>query len=136
YDGHELPTDINTFTKTSATALAGLGLMGVAWDKYPHDGVTHSYVAGFAQVEVDVETGKYEILDYLAVGDVGTVIHPRACGGQLLGRSTLGIGHAISQKCVYDQHYGVALAKRFYQNKPPTILDIPTHMAWETLNIP
>ena len=29
YDGHELPEDINAFTKTSATALAGQGLMGV-----------------------------------------------------------------------------------------------------------
>ena len=30
YDGHELPEDINTFTKTSATTLAGQGLMAVA----------------------------------------------------------------------------------------------------------
>ncbi len=37
----------------------------------------------------------------------------------------LGIGHAISQKWVYDQHYGVPLAKRFHYNKPPTILDAP-----------
>ena len=38
YDGHELPKDINAFTKASATALAGQGLMGVARDNYPHDG--------------------------------------------------------------------------------------------------
>ena len=48
----------------------------------------------------------------------------------------LGIGHAISQKDVYDQHYGVPLATRFYQNRPPTILDAPQHMAWDALNIP
>src|SRR5206468_5126221 len=46
YDGHELPDDINAVTKTSATALAGQGLMGVARDTYPQDGVTHSFVAG------------------------------------------------------------------------------------------
>ena len=45
---------------------------------YKHDGQTFSYVAGFAEVEVDVETGKYHIVDYLAVADVGTVIHPAA----------------------------------------------------------
>ncbi|HEX4347118.1 MAG TPA: xanthine dehydrogenase family protein molybdopterin-binding subunit [Vicinamibacterales bacterium] len=136
YDGHELPTDINAFTVRSATALAGQGLMAVARDNYKHDGQTLSYVAGFAEVEVDVETGKYDLLDYLAVADVGTVIHPRTLGGQVLGRSMLGIGHAIGQKWVYDQHYGVPLAKRFYQNKPPTILDAPQHMAWDAVNRP
>jgi CO/xanthine dehydrogenase Mo-binding subunit len=136
YDGHELPSDINKFTVTSATALAGQGLMGVARDKYPHDGGSYSYVAGFAEVEVDVETGKYHILDYLAVADVGTIIHPHALGGQVLGRSMLGIGHAIGQKTVYDQHYGVPLAKRFYQSRPPTILDAPVRMQWAALDIP
>jgi xanthine dehydrogenase molybdenum-binding subunit len=136
YDGHELPKDINKITAASATALAGQGLMGVGRDKYPHDGGSYSYVAGFAEVEVDVETGKYHILDYLAVADVGTIIHPHALGGQVLGRSMLGIGHAIGQKTVYDQHYGVPLAKRFYQNRPPTILDAPVRMQWAALDIP
>jgi xanthine dehydrogenase molybdenum-binding subunit len=136
YDGHELPKDINKFTRDSAAALAGQGLMGVAKDNYPRDGQSRSYVAGFAEVEVDVETGKYRILDYLAVADVGTVVHPRNVGGQILGRSMLGIGHAIGQKWVYDQHYGVALAKRFHYNRPPTILDAPANMAWATVDLP
>jgi xanthine dehydrogenase molybdenum-binding subunit len=136
FDGHELPENINAFTKTSATALAGQGLMGVARDTYKRDGITHSFVAGFAEVEVDLETGKYHIVDYLAVADVGTVIHPHALGGQVLGRSMLGIGHAIGQHWVYDQRYGVALAKRFHHNKPPTILDAPQTMAWDALNLP
>src|SRR5439155_11719328 len=136
YDGHEPPKDVNAFTKRSAAALAGQGLMGVARDNYPRDGQTHSFVAGFAEVEVDIETGKYHIVDYLAVGDVGTVIHPQSLGGQLMGRSMLGIGHTIGQKWVYDQHYGVPLAKRFHYNRPPTILDAPQKMAWDALNIP
>ena len=37
----------------------------------------------------------------------------------------LGLGHAKTQRWAYDQQYGVALARRFYQNKPPTILDAP-----------
>jgi len=136
YDGHELPKDINKFTAASATALAGQGLMGVAKDNYPHDGQSRSFVAGFAEVEIDVETGKYHILDYLAVADVGTVVHPRALGGQVLGRSMLGIGHTIGQKWVYDQQYGVALARRFHHNRPPTILDAPQQMAWASVDIP
>ena len=136
FDGHELPKDINAVTRRSATALAGQGLMGVAKDNYPRDGATYSFVAGFAEVEVDVETGVYDLVDYHAVADVGTVIHPRALGGQVLGRSILGIGHAIGHKWVYDQRYGVALAKRFYQNKPPTILDVPTNMSWSAVELP
>jgi CO/xanthine dehydrogenase Mo-binding subunit len=138
YDGHELPKDINRYTVTSATALAGQGLMGVARDSYPRDGSSYSFVAGFAEVEVDVETGNYQLIDYLAVADVGTVIHPNSLGGQVLGRSVLGMGHSLAQKTVYDQHYGVALAKRFYQNRPPTILDVPaaSGMKWEALGIP
>jgi len=136
YDGHELPKDINKFTVASAGALAGQGLMGVARDSYPHDGQTFSFVASFAEVEVDTETGVYHIKDFLAVADVGTVIHPRALGGQILGRSTLGIAHAIGQKWVYDQHYGLPLAKRFHYNKPPTILDVPVDMQWTALDIP
>jgi CO/xanthine dehydrogenase Mo-binding subunit len=53
-----------------------------------------------------------------------------------MGRSMLGIAHAIGQKWVFDQHLGAPLAKRFYNNKPPTILDAPINMEWAALNIP
>jgi xanthine dehydrogenase molybdenum-binding subunit len=136
YDGHEAPADVHKLTKASVAALAGQGLVAAAKDNYPRDGSTYSYVASFAEVEVDVETGKYYIVDFLASADVGTVIHPRALGGQVLGRSTLGIGHAIGQKWVFDPHYGEMLSKRFYQSKPPTILDVPVDMQWTALDIP
>ncbi len=135
FDGHEVPEDVNNETKAAAAALAGLGLMGVARDTYGRDGTSKSYVAGFAEVEVDLETGHYRVLDLLAVADVGTVLHPRSLGGQILGGVMLGFGHAFAQKWVYDQHYGVPLAKRFYQTRPPTILDAPAHMASAALDI-
>jgi CO/xanthine dehydrogenase Mo-binding subunit len=125
YDGHEIPENLNPMTKGSAKALAGLGLMGVAKDTYPRDGDTYSFVAGFAEVEVDVETGQIELIDYLAVGDVGTVINPRSIKGQLVGGSCLGIAHAICQKLVYEPQYGMSLGRRFHYTKPLTILDTP-----------
>jgi xanthine dehydrogenase molybdenum-binding subunit len=136
YDGHEPSADLNKLTKASMAALAGQGLVAAAKDNYPRDGQTYSYVASFAEVEVDIETGKYHIVDFLAYADVGSVIHPRALGGQVLGRSILGVGHAIGQKWVYDPHYGAMLSTRFYQNKPPTILDVPVNMQWAALDIP
>ncbi len=136
YDGHELPADINTYTKGSATALAGQGLMGVAKDTYPRDGVSKSFVAAFAEVEVDVETGRYQVLDLTAVIDCGTVLHPRVLGGQLWGGIMLGMSHATGMRFVYDQHFGVPLAKRFYNSKPPSILDIPARRQWAALDLP
>jgi xanthine dehydrogenase molybdenum-binding subunit len=135
YDGHEAPEDVNNFTKTSLKALVGQGLIAVAKDSYPRDGQSQSYVAGFAEVEVDTETGVVKVLDYLAVGDVGTVVNPRSLKGQLFGGSMLGLGHAKTQRWAYDQHYGVALARRFYQNKPPTILDAPLNYDGHGLDI-
>jgi xanthine dehydrogenase molybdenum-binding subunit len=136
YDGHELPADINPITRASATALAGQGLMGVARDSYGRDGASKSYVAGFAEVEVDVETGACQVLEFVAVADCGTIIHPRNLGGQIFGGIILGLGHAIGQKWVYDQNYGVPLATRFYQTKPPTILCVPPVLRWAALDIP
>jgi len=137
YDGHAVADEqVSRVTKASAMALSGQGLVVAARDKYPHDGQTFSFVASFAEVEVDLETGAYRLADFLAVADVGTVIHPRALGGQILGRSTLGIAHALGQKWVYDRHYGLPLAKRFHYNKPPTILDLPVNMNWDAVNIP
>jgi CO/xanthine dehydrogenase Mo-binding subunit len=136
YDGHESADDLNKVTRASVAALAGQGLVAAAKDRYPRDGATYSYVACFAEVEVDVETGKYVIVDYLAYADVGSVIHPRALGGQVLGRSVLGMGHALGQKWVFDPHYGAMLSRRFYQSKPPTILDVPLNMQWAALDIP
>ena len=81
FDGHELPTDVNSMTTASATALAGLGLMGVAKDNFPNGGRVMSFVVGFAEVEVDVETGVIKLIDYAAAADCGTVLPPEAPGG-------------------------------------------------------
>jgi CO/xanthine dehydrogenase Mo-binding subunit len=136
YDGHAYPDDIHPLTKASVAALAGQGLLAVARDNFPRDGQTFSYVASFAEVEVDMATGGYRILDFHAVADSGFVVHPRAFGGQVLGRSMLGIGHATLQRWVYDRHYGRPLARRFYHTKPPTILDLPDTVGWSAVGSP
>ena len=136
FDGHEVPENVNAMTKASAALLAGLGLMGVAKDTYPRDGNTFSFVIGFAEVEVDVETGKVTLVDYLGVGDVGTVVNPRSLLAQIKGGCCLGIAHALQQKLVYDPTYGLSLARRFHHNKPLTILDIPSTMNAVALDVP
>lgn len=136
YDGHEVAEDLHPTTVAAAGALAGQGLMGVAKDTFPHEGSTYSFVVGLAQVEIDVETGELRILEYTAVADCGTVLHPRSLGAQLHGGGVQGFGVALSQKWVYDPQWGVPLTKGFHAAKPPTILDVPLEMKWGAVNEP
>ena len=138
YDGHELPEDINVMTVNSATALAGRGLMGVAKDNFETSGRNISYAIGFAEIEVDVETGVVKLKDYCVSSDAGTIVHPRAFAGQLHGGAIQGFGVALGQKWVYDRRWGLHVSKRFYSNRPPTILDVPheKEMRWVAANEP
>jgi CO/xanthine dehydrogenase Mo-binding subunit len=138
FDGHELPEDINGMTVTSATALAGRGLMGVAKDTFATGGRVMSFVVGFAEVEVDVETGEIRMVDYVGSADCGTVVHPRLLGSQIHSGGTQGFGIALSQKWVFDRRWGLSVAKRFYNNRPPGILDVPHErpMGWVTADEP
>ena len=83
YDGHEPPKDINAMTRDAAGLLKGIGLMAVAKDNVPRDGQTYGFAVAFAEVEVDVETGVYRMVDYLGVADVGTVIARLTSSGSL-----------------------------------------------------
>jgi CO/xanthine dehydrogenase Mo-binding subunit len=125
FDGHELPEDLNDMTVASATALAGQGLMGVSRDNFERGGGLQSWVVGFARVEVDVETGMVEIIEYVGGADCGTVLNPQSLRAQVLGGSIQGFGVARSQKWVYDPQWGVPFTKGFHRAKPPTILDVP-----------
>ncbi|MCH7747097.1 MAG: xanthine dehydrogenase family protein molybdopterin-binding subunit [Acidobacteria bacterium] len=138
YDGHELPEDINGMTTASATALAGQGLMGVAKDNFEEGGRRMSFVAGFAEVEVDVETGDIKLIDYAAGCDAGTIIHPKTFEGQIFGGAIQGFSVALSQKWVYDRRWGLMMAKRFYSNRPPGFLDVPHErpMKWGAADLP
>ncbi len=138
YDGHELPEDIDAMTTASATALAGQGLMGVAKDNYETGGRNMSYAIGFAEVEVDTETGGVRLVDYKVASDAGTILNPRTFAAQLHGGGVQGFGLALGQKWVYDRRWGLHVSKRFYSNRPPTILDVPHEhkMDWVASNDP
>ncbi len=138
YDGHELPDDINAMTVTSATALAGSGLLGVAKDNYATGGRVQSYCIGFAEVEVDLETGAISLKDYRVSTDCGTIVNPRTLAAQLHGGGIQGFSEALGRKWVYDRRWGLQVSKRFYSNRPPTLLDVPheRELQWTAANQP
>ncbi|HEY3290965.1 MAG TPA: molybdopterin cofactor-binding domain-containing protein, partial [Anaerolineae bacterium] len=75
-------------------------------------------------VEVDMETGKVEILRYTAVQDVGTAIHPAYVEGQLQGGVAQGVGWALNEEYVYDDQ-GHLLNGSLLDYRIPTIFDLP-----------
>jgi len=63
---------------------------------------TYSYGAHAAHVAVDPRTGQVEVLDYVAVEDVGRIINPRTLEGQAVGAIVQGLGGVFLERLVYD----------------------------------
>jgi CO/xanthine dehydrogenase Mo-binding subunit len=59
--------------------------------------------AHVAVVEVDIKTGKVEVLRYLIVGDNGTIINPDVVDGQIYGSAAHGIAVALGEGFVYNE---------------------------------
>ncbi len=135
YAGHEIPDDLNPMTSASAKAIAGSGLIGVAKDNYALDAPPPALAAGFMVIELDTETGRFEILDYNGVIDCGTVIHPLGLASQVKGGAVMGIGLATTERIVYDPQNGLAANVGFNQAKPPSYLDVPSTLGTDAVNI-
>ena len=135
YSGQEVPDDLNPVTAASVANLAGTGLIGVARDNLPRDGTVPALAAGFIEIELDVETGAFEIVDYLGVADCGTVVHPQGLAAQVKGGAVMGFGMAALERHIYDRRYGVAGNIGFHQAKPPSYLDVPSHLDWAATDI-
>lgn len=136
YSGQEVPEDINDMTKASVAGIAGTGLVGVAKDNLPKTGTVPALSAAFIEIELDVETGKYEILDYIGVADCGTVMHPMGLAAQVRAGAVMGFGLATTERHVYDPEYGRPNARGLYQAKPKTYLDVPAEMQWAAVDLP
>jgi carbon-monoxide dehydrogenase large subunit len=63
---------------------------------------TYSYGAHAAHVAVDPKTGQVELIDYVAVEDVGRIINPLTLHGQCIGAVVQGLGGALLEHFVYD----------------------------------
>ena len=128
FSGEEVDEALNPMTKASAKALSGTGLVAAAKDKQPKKGVVPGLAAAFIEIELDVETGKVDIIDYLGIPDVGTVLHPKGLAAQVRGAAVMGFGLAALERYVYDPEYGRPNIRGLYQAKPPSYLDVPASM--------
>jgi carbon-monoxide dehydrogenase large subunit len=112
----------------------------VAWGELAADGIaadgtfantkrTYSYGAHAAQVAVDPKTGRIDVLDYVAVEDVGRIINPETLHGQCVGAVVQGLGGAVMEHLVYDAD-GQLLTGTLADYLMPTASDFPTIRAY------
>jgi CO/xanthine dehydrogenase Mo-binding subunit len=136
FSGQEYPDDINPITQRAVQGLAGTGLIGVSKDNIPGQGQPPGILVGFCEIELDTGTGKFEITDYAAIADCGTVVHPKNFDNAMRGGMVWGIGMAALERHVYDPQNGLPANTGLYQSKPPTNKDVPVETRMGAVNIP
>lgn len=84
-----------------------------------------SFGVTFAEVEVDIKTGKIEVVEIFNVHDSGKIINPQLAEGQVHGGVSMGIGYALSEEMLFDEKTGKPLNNNLLDYKLPTIMDTP-----------
>ena len=108
--GHSLPL----------AALAGMS----AEASFASNKRTYSYGAHAAHVAVDPKTGAVEVLEYVAIEDVGRIINPLTLHGQVIGSIVQGLGGSFLEHFIYDDE-GQLLTGSFADYLLPTASDFP-----------
>jgi carbon-monoxide dehydrogenase large subunit len=75
-------------------------------------------------VTVDPKTGRVQVIDYVAVEDVGRIINPKTLKGQVIGSLVQGLGGAFMEHLVYDDQ-GQLLTGSLMDYLLPTASDFP-----------
>ena len=86
------------------------------------------------EVEIDPETGRTEIVNYVIVDDFGVTVNPMLLAGQIHGGVAQGIGQALVEHTVYDAD-GQLLTATFNDYAMPRAEDLPS-FHFETRNVP
>lgn len=99
---------------------------GVAWDEATYRGDaygTFAWAAYVAEVEVDLRTCATQVLDFIAVQDVGRVLNDTLARGQIQGGVAQGIGWALLEECAWRD--GAMANAQLTNYLIPTSADVP-----------
>ena len=110
-DGHSLPPDLRGRLEAQAEFA----------DKIA------SFPTGVmaAEIEIDGDSGRLEIVKLTNLIDAGTVIEPKLVEGQMHGGIAQGIGQALLENCLYDRDSGQLLTGSFMDYGLPRADDLP-----------
>jgi carbon-monoxide dehydrogenase large subunit len=94
--------------------------------QYTHDPKNFSWPFGthMCVVEVDTETGKVDVLKYVAVDDCGNQINPLIVEGQVHGGVVQGLAQALYEEAVYDSD-GNLKTSNLAEYLVPAACDVP-----------
>ena len=116
----ELRLSIKELAATqNATGGPVVGRAAGAWG-----GESPGFAVHIADVEVDPETGKTQMLRYTALQDPGTAVHPAYVEGQMQGGAVQGIGWALNEEYCFDSE-GRMLNSSWLDYRMPTAIDLP-----------
>ena len=88
------------------------------------------------ELEIDPETGEVTIDRYVVVDDVGRVINPLICHGQIEGALAQGIGQALMENVAFDPESGQMLSASFNDYALPRASDLPLHYELDFIDVP
>ena len=88
------------------------------------------------ELEIDPETGEVFIDRYAVVDDVGRVINPMICHGQIEGALAQGIGQALMENVAFDRDSGQMLSASFTDYAMPRAADLPLHYELDFVDVP
>jgi carbon-monoxide dehydrogenase large subunit len=95
-----------------------------ATERFDPPGPTFSGAVHVASVEVDPDTGRVSVRDYVVVEDCGPVINPTIVEGQIHGAVAQGIGEALGERLVYDES-GQLVTGSLMDYPIPAAADLP-----------
>jgi carbon-monoxide dehydrogenase large subunit len=121
-DERVLAADGRSISWAELAARAPDGL--VAEGSFASSKRTYSYGAHAAHIAVDPGTGCVEVIDYVAVEDVGRIINPETLHGQALGAIVQGLGGVFLEGLVYDDQAQL-MTGSFADYLLPTAGDFP-----------
>jgi CO/xanthine dehydrogenase Mo-binding subunit/aerobic-type carbon monoxide dehydrogenase small subunit (CoxS/CutS family) len=85
---------------------------------WPYVFGTHIVTAG-----VNLKTGQVKLVEYVAAHDVGRVVNPQSCRGQVIGGAAMGVGYALTEELQLDQ--GRVVSDNFDDYALPRATDLP-----------
>ena len=129
-DGHAKPASSNVgdfeplSLKDIAAKFSATGGPIGATGTVNAGGQAPGFSTQFCDVEVDPETGRVEILRFVAAQDAGRAIHPSYVEGQMQGGVVQGIGWALNEEYIYDED-GRLSNPGFLDYRVPVASDVP-----------
>lgn len=79
----------------------------------------------FVEVEVDMQTGKIEIIEIYNVHDAGRIMNHQLAEGQVHGGMSMGLGYALTEEMKFHEKTGKPLNNNLLDYKLPTMMDTP-----------